>query len=188
MRRRWACPTATAAALQAPPDTPTQSAGWIPSSTSVSIAPIWYAHRADPPDSTSPTRLAERRRRSASVSFSSMPYFTLQSGECSKRGQALNLPGSQGDSLVEGGNTMNHRLTLPALGLGFLLAVSAWGQHHSVVGNDYDDDPGGGDPNPSSGCTGVQAKITISGGGITFSPASVTVDPGQPVCWTWSGG
>jgi plastocyanin len=83
---------------------------------------------------------------------------------------------------------MNHRLTLPALGLGFLLAVSGWGQHHSVVGNDYDDGPGGGDPNPSSGCTGVQAKITIGGGGIAFSPAAVTIDPGQPVCWTWSGG
>jgi plastocyanin len=83
---------------------------------------------------------------------------------------------------------MNHRLTLPALGLGFLLAVSGWGQHHSVVGNDYDDGPGGGDPNPASGCTGVQAKITISGSGIAFSPASVTIDPGQPVCWTWSGG
>jgi plastocyanin len=82
---------------------------------------------------------------------------------------------------------MNHRSTLRALGLGFLLAVSAWGQHHSVVGNDYDDDPGGGDPNPSSGCAGVQAKITISGGGIAFSPASITIDPGKPVCWTWSG-
>ncbi|HEX6862589.1 MAG TPA: Calx-beta domain-containing protein [Thermoanaerobaculia bacterium] len=83
---------------------------------------------------------------------------------------------------------MIHRTTLPALGLGFLLAMSAWGQHHSVVGNDYDDGPGGGDPNPSSGCAGVQAKVTISGGGISFSPATVTIDPGQPVCWTWSGG
>ncbi len=82
---------------------------------------------------------------------------------------------------------MNHRPTLRALGLGFLLAVSVWGQHHSVVGNDYDDGPGGGDPNPSSGCTGVEAKITVSGGGTTFSPSSVTVDPGQPVCWTWTG-
>lgn len=82
---------------------------------------------------------------------------------------------------------MIHRFILRALGLGLLLAVSAWGQHHSVVGNDYDDGPGGGDPNPSSGCTGVQAKITITGGGLSFSPATVTVDPGQPVCWTWSG-
>lgn len=83
---------------------------------------------------------------------------------------------------------MNHRPILPALGLGFLLALSAWGQHHTVVGNDYDDGPGGGDPDPSEGCTGVQAKITISGSGISFLPATVTVDPGQPVCWTWSGG
>jgi plastocyanin len=83
---------------------------------------------------------------------------------------------------------MSHRSTLPALGLGFLLAVSALGQHHHVTGNDYDDGPGGGDPNPSSGCTGVQAKITISGGGTAFLPATVTIDSGQPVCWTWTGG
>ena len=82
---------------------------------------------------------------------------------------------------------MIHRSIPRAFGLGLLLAMSAWGQHH-VVGNDYDDGPGGGDPNPSSGCTGVQAKVTISGGGTTFSPATVTIDPGQPVCWTWSGG
>jgi len=81
---------------------------------------------------------------------------------------------------------MNHRSILPALGLGFLLAIAASGQHHSMGANDYDDGPGGGDPNPSSGCTGVQAKITISGG-LAFSPATVTVDAGQPVCWTWSG-
>lgn len=82
---------------------------------------------------------------------------------------------------------MSHRPILPALALGLLLAVSAWGQHH-VVGNDYDDRPGGGDPSPSANCTGVQAKITISGNGTTFSPETVTIDPGQPVCWTWSGG
>jgi len=81
---------------------------------------------------------------------------------------------------------MTHRRTLPALALGFLLAIAASGQHHSMGANDYDDGPGGGDPNPSSGCTGVQAKITISGG-LAFSPATVTVDAGQPVCWTWSG-
>lgn len=82
---------------------------------------------------------------------------------------------------------MNHRPVLPALALGFLLAVSAWGQHH-VVGNDYDDRPGGGDPNPSANCTGVQAKISIINNGTAFSPETVTVDAGQPVCWTWSGG
>jgi plastocyanin len=82
---------------------------------------------------------------------------------------------------------MNHRPILRALGLCFLLAVSAWGQHHSVVGNDYDDGPGGGDPNPATGCTGVQAKITVGLNGTTFAPSTVTVDPGQPVCWTWSG-
>lgn len=82
---------------------------------------------------------------------------------------------------------MTHRPILPLLGLGFLLAISAWGQHHSIVANDYDDRPVGGDPNTPAGCEGVQAKITISSGGTVFSPASVTIDPGQPVCWTWSG-
>jgi plastocyanin len=54
-------------------------------------------------------------------------------------------------------------------------------------GNDYDDGPGGGDPNTAAGCPGVEAKITIRGNALSFSPAVVTVDPGQPVCWTWSG-
>jgi plastocyanin len=82
---------------------------------------------------------------------------------------------------------MSHRSILPALGLGFLLAVSAWGQHHVMTGNDYDDRSGGGDPNTPPGCAGVEAKITINASSTVFSPASVTVDPGQPVCWTWSG-
>lgn len=81
---------------------------------------------------------------------------------------------------------MTHRSILPALALGFLLAVSARGQHHSMGANDYDDGPGGGDSNPSAGCAGVQAKVTVSGG-LSFSPATVTIDAGQPVCWTWSG-
>ncbi|HET9226792.1 MAG TPA: hypothetical protein VFR31_09005, partial [Thermoanaerobaculia bacterium] len=80
---------------------------------------------------------------------------------------------------------MTHRHILPALG--FLLAVAAFGQHHHVTGNDYDDGPGGGDPNPSAGCSGVQAKITVTGNGTNFSPSTITVDPGQPVCWTWTG-
>jgi plastocyanin len=83
--------------------------------------------------------------------------------------------------------TMLHRITLPALALGFLLAASAWGQHHhmGVDPKDYDDGGGrGGDTNPPAGCQGVQAKITISG--TSFSPSTVTVNPGEPVCWTWS--
>lgn len=83
---------------------------------------------------------------------------------------------------------MFHRITLPALALGFLLAASASAQHHHSMGvdpKDYDDGGGrGGDTNPPAGCNGVQAKITITG--TSFSPATVTVDPGQPVCWTWS--
>jgi plastocyanin len=80
---------------------------------------------------------------------------------------------------------MTHRPILPLLGIGFLLALSAWGQH-PMGGNDYDDGPGGGDPNTPAGCTGVQAKVTITGAAFGFSPESVTIDPGQPVCWTWS--
>jgi plastocyanin len=82
---------------------------------------------------------------------------------------------------------MLHRITLPALALGFLLSASAWGQHHhmGVDPKDYDDGGGrGGDENPPAGCNGVQAKIIITG--TSFSPSTVTVDPGQPVCWTWS--
>jgi plastocyanin len=85
---------------------------------------------------------------------------------------------------------MTHRSMLPALALGFLLASSAWGQHHdhSMMGvnpKDYDDGGGrGGDPDPSPGCSGVQAKFTIVG--TSFSPSTVTVQAGQPVCWTWS--
>ena len=82
---------------------------------------------------------------------------------------------------------MLHRITLPALALGFLLAASASGQHHhmGVDPKDYDDGGGrGGDDNAPAGCSGVQAKITITG--TSFSPSTVTVDPGQPVCWTWS--
>lgn len=83
---------------------------------------------------------------------------------------------------------MPSRHTLPMLALGFLLAVSASGQHHAMNHGkvDYDPEPGGGDTNPPAGCQGVQAKITINSSGTTFSPATVTVDAGQPVCWTWS--
>ncbi|HSK81591.1 MAG TPA: Calx-beta domain-containing protein [Thermoanaerobaculia bacterium] len=84
---------------------------------------------------------------------------------------------------------MPSRPILPVLALGFLLAVSASAQHHHVMGGkvDYDPDPSGGDPNPPEGCQGVQAKINISSNGTIFSPATITVDAGQPVCWTWSG-
>jgi plastocyanin len=82
---------------------------------------------------------------------------------------------------------MSRRFILPCLVLGLLLAVSAWGQHHSMSGNDYDDGAGGGDPNTPPGCAGVEAKVTIRGSGLSFSPSVVTIDPGQPVCWTWSG-
>ncbi|HEY3570716.1 MAG TPA: Calx-beta domain-containing protein [Thermoanaerobaculia bacterium] len=88
---------------------------------------------------------------------------------------------------------MAHRFTLSALTLAFgafLLASGAWAQHHdhSMMGvnpKDYDDGGGrGGDPNPPSGCSGIQAKITIAG--ESFSPSTVTVQAGQPVCWTWA--
>ncbi|HTG31305.1 MAG TPA: Calx-beta domain-containing protein [Thermoanaerobaculia bacterium] len=82
---------------------------------------------------------------------------------------------------------MLHRITLPALALGFLLATAASGQHHhmGVDPKDYDDGGGrGGDTNPPAGCSGVDAKITITG--TSFSPSTITVDPGQPVCWIWT--
>jgi plastocyanin len=85
---------------------------------------------------------------------------------------------------------MSHRFTLPALALGFLLASAAWAQHHdhAMMGIDpkgYDSGGGrGGDSNPPPGCSGVQAMITIVG--ETFSPSTVTVQVGQPVCWSWS--
>jgi plastocyanin len=81
------------------------------------------------------------------------------------------------------------RSILPALALGFLLAASASGQHHAMQNMakvDYDHEPGGGDPNAPAGCEGVQAKIQVTGNVTAFSPSTVTVDPGQPVCWTWS--
>jgi len=86
---------------------------------------------------------------------------------------------------------MTHRHILPALALGFLFASAAAGQHHAMginSGNkDYDDPTDGGDPNPPAACAGVQAKIIISGGGMSFSPSTVTIDAGQPVCWSWAG-
>lgn len=85
---------------------------------------------------------------------------------------------------------MTRRPILPALALGLLLATAttAAAQHHAMGGKEYDEpEPRGGDPNPPAGCSGVQAKITIGGNSSSFSPAAMTVDPGQPVCWTWSG-
>lgn len=84
---------------------------------------------------------------------------------------------------------MPSRPILPVLVLGFLFAVSAAGQHHAMNHGkvDYDPAPGGGDPDVPEGCQGVQAKVAIAGNGATFSPATVTIDAGQPVCWTWSG-
>jgi plastocyanin len=84
--------------------------------------------------------------------------------------------------------TMTRRLILPAFALGFLLASSAWAQHHAGVGKvDYEPNPRGGDPNVPEGCVGVLAKVEISGTATSFSPGTVTIDAGQPVCWTWSG-
>ncbi|HEY7213606.1 MAG TPA: Calx-beta domain-containing protein [Thermoanaerobaculia bacterium] len=83
---------------------------------------------------------------------------------------------------------IQHRPILPALALGFLLAAAAFGQHHGMnMGKvDYDHEPGGGDPNAPANCQGVQAKVQITGTVTAFSPSTITIDPGQPVCWTWS--
>lgn len=84
---------------------------------------------------------------------------------------------------------MPSRSILPVLVLGFLFAVSATGQHHAMNHGkvDYEPDPSGGDPNPPAGCQGVQAKVAISSNGTVFSPATITINAGEPVCWTWSG-
>jgi plastocyanin len=83
-----------------------------------------------------------------------------------------------------------HWPIVSTLALGFLLAASASGQHHAMPGMgkvDYDPTPGGGDPNTPANCQGVQAKVQISGTVTAFSPSTVTIDAGQPVCWTWTG-
>jgi plastocyanin len=83
---------------------------------------------------------------------------------------------------------MSHRLIPSALALGLLLAGAAAAQHHPQPPIDpkgYDSGPGGGDPQPPVNCAGVTAKITISG--MTFSPSTVTITAGKPVCWTWTG-
>src|SRR5437016_4647739 len=51
-------PAETTAAFHAPAETPTVRAGSMPRSASASIAPIWNAQRADPPERTYPTRRA----------------------------------------------------------------------------------------------------------------------------------
>lgn len=83
---------------------------------------------------------------------------------------------------------MSHRIVLVLLGcLAFLPFAGAGAQPHhhaATVAKDYDD-PVGGDPDPPANCEGVPAKVTISGGSVSFSPASVTIRPGEKVCWTW---
>jgi plastocyanin len=90
---------------------------------------------------------------------------------------------------------MSHRLVLSTLALGLLLTGAVLAQHqHSPSGaspagpidtKGYDTGPGGGDPQPPANCAGVTAKITIVG--MTFTPSTVTITAGQPVCWTWTG-
>lgn len=83
---------------------------------------------------------------------------------------------------------MIRKAILPALALGLLLTSAAAAQHHHMVNSNKDyDDPTGGDPPPPQGCPGIQAKITITSNSTSFSPSTVTVDPGEPVCWSWSG-
>jgi plastocyanin len=80
----------------------------------------------------------------------------------------------------------SHRVILFVLAFIVLLAPSLSAQHHPVAGKvDYDPEPGGGEPT-APGCPGVQNKVTINATSTTFSPATITVDAGQPVCWTWS--
>ena len=70
-----------------------------------------------------------------------------------------------------------------------VIAVPASAQHHAMSGKvDYEPDPGGGDTNVPQGCVGVTNKVTISGNATAFSPSTITVAVGQPVCWTWNTG
>jgi len=77
--------------------------------------------------------------------------------------------------------------TLAAIALGVLLATSASAQQQGMTMpmpiKDYDDPGGGGDPNPPTGCQGAQNVVRISG--FSFSPATVNIQAGQSVCWTW---
>ena len=84
--------------------------------------------------------------------------------------------------------TLRQLPAIAALALSLaLLAAPAVAQHHAPSGKiDYDPDPGGGDPNVPAGCPGALNKVVINGSATTFSPAVITVDKGQPVCWTWS--
>ena len=94
---------------------------------------------------------------------------------------------------------MTTRVPLARLAFGLILASSAVGQTHDMSGMthmtgmaamggkvDYDPEPGGGDADPPANCQGVAARVTIVGG-VSFSPASVTIHQGEPVCWTWEG-
>ncbi|HXT22761.1 MAG TPA: Calx-beta domain-containing protein [Thermoanaerobaculia bacterium] len=67
-----------------------------------------------------------------------------------------------------------------------LLAAPAAAQHHMTGGKADYDDPGGGDPDTPAGCAGATNKVQITGSATIFSPGTITIDRGQPVCWTWN--
>lgn len=69
-----------------------------------------------------------------------------------------------------------------------LFAAPAAAQHHMPTGKVDYEPGGGGDPEPPEGCTGVANKVQITGTQQTFGPSTITIDAGQPVCWTWSTG
>ncbi|HET9769195.1 MAG TPA: Calx-beta domain-containing protein [Thermoanaerobaculia bacterium] len=75
-------------------------------------------------------------------------------------------------------------LALPSVALPFLLAAAV--ALLAVPATAQYDDPGGGDNDPPEGCTGVTNKVVISGSAMFFSPAAITIDAGQQVCWTWN--
>ena len=73
---------------------------------------------------------------------------------------------------------------LPALALPLLLPI-AMALLAAPATAQYDE-PGGGDNDAPEGCAGVTNKVVINGSSTIFSPATITVDAGQPVCWTWN--
>jgi len=106
----------------------------------------------------------------------------------------VNQPAGRRHSPSEEDTTaMTRTRSLPTLALALLLpiaalllALPATAQHHAMNDKADYDDPGGGDDNVPEGCVGVTNKVVITGSSTAFSPGTITIDAGQPVCWTWN--
>jgi plastocyanin len=72
------------------------------------------------------------------------------------------------------------RSTLP------LALALAGGCLAGAAGAQYDP-PGGGTQGPAE-CAGIEHVVRLSSETLTFQPASLVVEAGDVVCWTWGGG